>query len=316
MNVHSLRERPAPSLARMLEEFETGFTYPLGPERWFRISHGEDYPRFFRAIGEATCFVAEQGGRVVGALGVAIRPLLMPDGSEQQTAYIGDLKVDPKARGTLLFLRLAQAALAWARPQVTSAYGVVMDGTRASPQSYTGRVGIPSFLQAGQILVVRYACERAAPAGEGKRWLASAAQGESCYRALVGGRYTPWGGTPAVRSEIAPMWLVEPDGTACGRLEDTRRAKRLIDSNGVEMQSAHLACFAARTPRAGAEIIQAARRQCAMKGIPALFVSVAPQDVAALSSALGPIESIIAPATIFAAGLPIGPAWNINSSEI
>jgi hypothetical protein len=191
-----------------------------------------------------------------------------------------------------------------------------MDGTRASPQAYTGRVGIPSFLESGQILVVRYACDPAAPAGEEKRWVASAAQGESCYRALVGGRYAPWGGTPAVRSEIAPMWLVDPDETACGRLEDTRRAKRLIDCNGVEMQSAHLACFAARTPRAGAEIVQAARRQCAMQRIPALFVSVAPRDMPALSEALGPIESVIAPATIFAAGLPSGPAWNINSSEI
>ena len=47
-----------PALAR----FEEQFTYPLGPGRTLRISHGDDYPRFFRAIGDAACFVAERSG--------------------------------------------------------------------------------------------------------------------------------------------------------------------------------------------------------------------------------------------------------------
>ena len=110
MTLYRLREPPEPTLARALAEFERRFTYPLGPGRSFRISHGEDYPRFFRAMGPATCFVMEQGGRVVGALGVAIRPLQFPDGIRRPAAYIGDLKVDPDVRGSLVFLRLAQAA--------------------------------------------------------------------------------------------------------------------------------------------------------------------------------------------------------------
>ena len=64
MIVHELHGPPAPELARALAEFEAGFTYPLGPGRTFHICHGDDYPCFFRAMGEAACFVAEQKGRV------------------------------------------------------------------------------------------------------------------------------------------------------------------------------------------------------------------------------------------------------------
>src|SRR5947209_14573153 len=156
MTIHALRDRPTPQLARALAEFERRFTYPLGPGRSFRISHGDDYPRFFRAMGPATCFIAQKEDRVIGALGVAIRPLLMPDGNQRAVAYIGDLKVDPDARGTAVFLRLALAAVAWARPQVDAAFGVVMDGTAASPATYSGRAGIPAFLAAGKISVIRF----------------------------------------------------------------------------------------------------------------------------------------------------------------
>jgi len=316
MTIHALRDRPTPQLARALAEFERRFTYPLGPGRSFRISHGEDYPRFFRAMGPATCFIAQRDHRLVGAMGVAIRPLLMPDGSQREVAYIGDLKVDPDARGTAAFLRLALTALAWARPQVDAAFGVVMDGTAALPASYSGRVGIPSFLAVGKISVIRFPTGRdqAAPADD--RWTASRERGIECYQALCAGRYTAWGGAPAERSEMMPLWLVHPDGTACGRLEDTRRAKRLIDCNGTEMISAHLACFAWRDPRAGAELIHAARRRAATENRPALFVAVADQDVPALEDALGVGEKVFAPATVYGAGLLSGPAWNINTSEI
>jgi len=74
----------------------------------------------------------------------------------------------------------------------------------------------------------------------------------ACYLQLTGGCYASLDGNPAERSETSPLWLLEPDGSACGRLEDTRRAKRLIADDGVEMRSAHLSCFAYQDPRAGA----------------------------------------------------------------
>jgi hypothetical protein len=315
MNLHALTQQPSPTLARALAEFESRFTYPLGPGRSFRISHGEDYPRFFRAMGRATCFVAERNGGVLGVVAVAIRPLIMPDGSRRQAAYIGDLKVDPSVRGTLVFLKLARAAEAWARPQVVAAYGVVMDGTATTPAGYTGRAGIPSFLQLGKIFVLRIPAKAEGAEGE-SRWIASAQRGEECYYELSRGRYAAAGGTPGDRSESVPHWLVHPEGLACGRLEDTRNAKRLIDSDGVEMVSAHLASFAYRTPDAGAGLIHAARSHTAQRGMPALFVAVAEADLATLQEALGPVDQVVAPATVYGVGLRSGPAWNINSSEI
>src|SRR5437588_48708 len=96
-----LQDPPAPDLARALEVFEEQFSYPLGPGRTFRISHGADYPRFFRAMGEAAVFVAEREGQVLGTVGAALRRLRTPDGTEARVAYLGDLKVLPAARAAV-----------------------------------------------------------------------------------------------------------------------------------------------------------------------------------------------------------------------
>src|SRR5262249_31385275 len=97
VNVHCLETVPSAALGRALSTFEGQFSYPLGPGATFRISHGEDYSRFFRAIGRATRFVAEEEGRVLGTLAVVIRRLARPDGGEEDTAYVADLKVAPEA---------------------------------------------------------------------------------------------------------------------------------------------------------------------------------------------------------------------------
>src|SRR5262245_28828526 len=48
MRIHALAARPPAGLADALECFERDFSYPLGTDRRFRISHGEDYSRFVR----------------------------------------------------------------------------------------------------------------------------------------------------------------------------------------------------------------------------------------------------------------------------
>ncbi len=161
MTIRMIRETPPPQLAVKVEEFESAFTYPLGPGRSFRISHSPDYTRFYRSMGDAACFIAEQNERVIGTLSVAIRQLLMPDGPPSKAAYIGDLKIRPDARSSRALLRLAQAADAWARPNVTAAYGVVMDGTTALPREYSGRAGIERFEIVGRIVVLRIATKSA-----------------------------------------------------------------------------------------------------------------------------------------------------------
>jgi GNAT superfamily N-acetyltransferase len=313
MKIHALCEAPPPPLARALAEFESRFTYPLGPGRSFRISHGDDYPRFFRSMGNARCFVAERQGRVVGVLAVAVRPLIMPDGATRQAAYVGDLKVDPAVRGSRVYVRLANAADEWARPQVTAAFGVVMDGTRTLPSNYTGRAGIEGFRPVAKLQVLRLSATLSA----GDRCsVAPTAEGDDCYRRLSVGRFAASGGKPAQRSETDPLWLIAADGQACGRLEDTCRGKRLFDDHGIEMRSAHLACFAWRDPRAAAEVLHAARRHAARRGFAAVFVGVPEGDMENLEPAITGIDRVTAPATIFAAGLSPGAPWNINTSEI
>jgi hypothetical protein len=315
MNVHRLSGPPPAELARALADFETQFTYPLGPGRYFRISHGDDYPRFFRAIGTAACFVAEREGRVLGTLGTAVRRLTLPEGSERSVVYVGDLKVAPEARGGMTLPRLVRAAQEWAASQADAAFGVVMDGTRVTPERYTGRLGIPAFRELGKVIVLRLPALR--DGGRHDDRLASTDESAAaCYQRLSAGRCASPGGNPAERSEIAPLWLLHPDGSACGRLEDTRRAKRLVTDDGTEMRSAHLSAFAFRDVRAGVELLRDALRRAGALGFPALFVAVPAAEADAIRTALEGVDAVAAPATVFGAGLEPFPLWNINTSEI
>ncbi len=315
MSVRVLRDRPSPELARALAEFESEFAYPLGPGRTFRISHGDDYPRFFRAIGDAACFVAESRGRVAGTLGIAVHPIQLPDGGERNIIYAGDLKVSRSFRTGFTYLQLAWAAEPWLRTRADAGYCVVMDGTAATPPAYTGAAGIPGAVALTKLAVLRVPCPEGPRPGD-ERFRADGALALAAYRDISRGRYACLGGDPEARSEMPPTWLLAPDGLACGRVEDTRRAKRLVGDDGAELVSGHLACFAARSPEAGAELVRTAGRVAAASGLPALFVAVAAADAPDLVRALGVDGVVDAPATVYGIGLPAGPAWNVNSSEI
>ena len=226
MNVHALETVASPRLARALERFERQFTYPLGSGRSFRISHGDDYVRFFRAVGEARCFVAEREQQVLGVLGAALRPLLFPGGEPRIALYLGDLKVEPAVQGGRMLLRLAAAVETWLDDRTELAFGVVMDGTKATPAQYTGRLGLPGFAALGKVVVIRL---RAGAQHEpGDAWQATKRDGEECHQRLVSHGFACPVGAPS-RSEMARCWLADPAGSACGCLEDTLRSKRLYD---------------------------------------------------------------------------------------
>ena len=114
---------------------------------------------------------------------------------------------------------------------------------------------------------------------------------------------------------MKPVWLMNPDGSACGMLEDTRRAKRLISDDGCEMLSAHFSYFAYRDVAAGSRLIGAAIDQALHLGFPAMFVSVAETDATELGAALSQFAVHPAPATVYGTGLEPG-FWNINTAEI
>lgn len=316
MIVHRIEGPPPGPLAGALRAFERCFRYPLGPERSFHIEHGDDYPRFFRAIGPTACLVAERGGEVLGTLAVSLCSLLWPDGSLRRAAYVGDLKLSATTRSGFLLRKLALAATDWVRPFTQAAFSVVMDGTRVVPTAYTGRVGIPTFQELGKVQIWRLECAGELPRPDDQRLMLPARDGPAHFRRLSRGRYAPLGGEACERSETSPLWLVHPEGLACARLEDTRRAKRLFADDGTEMKSAHLSCFAWETPAAGAELLRAAVGQSARRGFPALFVSVTPADAEQLRPLFGDLETVVAPATIYGMGLEPGQSWNIHTAEV
>jgi hypothetical protein len=189
-------------------------------------------------------------------------------------------------------------------------FGVVMDGTPALPARYTGRAGIPRFDAVGHVMIYRLVGTAPAP-----DWAANEVTVRECFRELSAGRFASLVGIPGERSRVPPVWLLSPDGSACGCLEDTRQAKRLVADDGEELVSAHLSCFAYRDVKAAAGMLSAALGLAREMNYPALFAAVDGSDVADLEPLLPSAEVVRAPATVFGHGLDAG-AWVINTSEI
>ena len=305
---------PTPTVANALREFENDFHYPLGHDGWFRVSHGSDYTRFFRAMGEARCFVAQREGKVAGVISVA-RPTLRGPGSETiEAAYLADLKIAATAGGRTL-LRLLRESVAWARrTPTTPGFSIVMDGTPRSPIAYTGRLGIPAYCELSQLMILRIPClESSAPSSAARMSLHDV---QLRHRSLTVDRFAPIGGDCSQRSELQPIGLINSDGNGCGIIEDTRRCKLLYRDDGNEMISAHLSCFGYRTPEDAVQLLQAAIQQCWQVDMPALFVSVPRRESDAIVKLLGRDDIVQAPATVFGHGFPEDSVWSVNTSEI
>jgi hypothetical protein len=314
VNILRLTDSPAPALSAALQSFEREFTYPLGTSRRFHVSHGDDYLRFFRAIGRAHCFVAEDGGTVFGTIAVVLRKVGMPDGTEQEAAYLADLKIRPDACAGRVLLRLVRELQNSDEAKPRAAFGVVMDGTRAIPTTYTGRLGIPLFGALSKVVVLQCAALDGQPAPGIAA--STAGDGEGLYRRLSRGRFFTPGGSPTERSVMAPEWLRDENGEACGCIEDTRTAKRLWTEEGEELKSAHLSAFAYFSVPAGARLLLEACRRAANQGFGKIFVAVATADASAFRHELGATVIVEAPATIYGYGFPAGQSWNANSAEI
>jgi len=315
MRIHQFSATLPPELIGKLEIFESQFEYPLGAEASFRILHGADYSLFFRSIGRATCFVAETEGRLTGVLTTVARPLWLPSGDEQTIIYVCDLKVAPFARGGRTLFRLIRMAQACPSTPSFLVFGIVMDGTSTVPTRYTGRAGIPLFGSISAVTILRFSS--VATTGTTPPVCAVSRQEVlDCFRRLSKGRYATPCGQPEARSQHPPAWLMLPDGTACGLLEDTLKAKRLVRPDGTEIISAHLSCFAFRTVDSGVRLIESALVLCRERGLPAMFVAVTRENAVKILDSFDHSGITVASATLYGNGLKPGVAWNINTSEI
>lgn len=309
---HVLYEQPERWLADALDRFEKEFRYPLGDNHWFRISHGEDYTRFFRAIGDARCFVATRDREVLGVVSVTCCQLRV-FGERRKAAYISDLKFTGQPGRNLV--RLLQESVAWALSQTELGFSVVMDGTARSPLAYTGRFGIPQYERLGQIMILRIPAARQENGPADLKEL-TADELQERYDRWTGHCLTTAGGRPETRSQMVPTRLALTAGEACGVWEDTRRCKRLFRDDGAEMISGHLTSFAYNQIDDGLRMLRAVADRCVDLELPAFFVSLPREDGRVASIRLGVSGIIEAPATIFGHGIPAGAEWSVQTSEI
>ncbi len=315
MNVHVLTDAPPPWLADALAAFEAQFQYPLGRDASFSISHGREYVTFFAAMGDATVLVVERDGRVLATFATVLRPVRFPDGSQRPAAYLADLKLCPSARGGLALARIFRAMRDHVGDRTAGfGFGVVMDGTGVTPADYSGRLGFPAFTPVARLTLLRIATNRAvadAPINE-----VTPADLDAAWERLAPRGFVPLGGDSSMRSLQSPVSLVTDDLSACGRVEDTRRGKRLLLASGEELRSAHLSRFAFATPRDGVRLIRQALSFCARHGVPALFVGL-PRDTApAFLPLLSDLEIAQANATVHACGHDSSGDWWVDTAEI
>ncbi len=313
-NIRYLDALPESTLASALARFESGFRYPLGKDGWFSISHGDDYTRFFRAIGDTRCFVADRDGTVVGVVSVARCQLRQPGGVDVEAAYFSDLKVTRPGSGRAL-LRLLQESVGWARQSpATPGFSIVMDGTSRDPSSYTGRLGIPQYIQLSKLMILRIPSDHRGDTAQVIE--SSLTEVGECYRGLTKNDYATAGGSPTIRSRMTPMGLILASGGACGILEDTRRGKRLYRGDGSEMVSAHLSSFGYRTAQDAVSLLKSASVRCREMGVPAIFVSLPWARHEAVLKLLPQNGIVKAPATVFGFGFCANENWSVNTSEI
>ncbi len=330
MNIISISHAPLPAIASALEEFEQVFQYPLGEHDTFRISHGHDYARFFRAMGEGICFAAEHKGKILGTISLALRTLKDPQGKSLKVVYVGDLKVVPEARGFgTVTISLIRAAIDWSYARgAVAAYGVVMEGTKGTPEKYTGRLGVPSAVHVGKVVVLRIPTSTPTHDGEASD-VAGVSRGvsarivpikdlNSAYSRLSARVYAALGGRPSLRSKFKPLPMVSQDGSACALLEDTLKAKRLISSSGDELLSAHLSRFAfdAKRPEGAMEVMRTALSVAAQRGFPAMFVAVDEIVATELHDQFALLNAVRAPANVYGVSLKSSQSWLINTAEI
>ena len=326
MKIHFLAEAPSPKMARALAQFERQFRYPLGTGRFFRICHGADYSRFFRAMGKGASFIAERDGNILGTIGVARRALILPDGNLKNVVYIGDAKVSPEIRGGRVLWRLIQAVRAWTVRHADAAYSAVMEGTPIVPTRYTGQLGIEPFAKLAEVVILRIRAKKSAVSIR-KDWKIDAAAGWNLYRKLTQGSARCIGGKPDMRSLAPPQWLAAPNGKAVGLLEDTRQAKRLLEtprpfpgafSNGesLEMNVSHLSHCAWLEDGDGIALLQQALSHSTKYGFDAMFTAASFAAAETIVARFGAEELIRASAGIYGTGLDAGMIWKLNTSEI
>ncbi len=309
INVLKLETNDAP-FTEKLRNFEESFRYPLGENRLFSISHGDDYGRFFRSIGKSRIYAACDGDEILGSLAVVRRPLML-NGHQQPALYIGDLKIKQGA-GKVLYCLIKEAHDDNIDMREQPQFGVMMKGTPRKPSDYTGRLGLPQFHNMGEIVILRIPTKLESMPVELEEitlpeaiTLSQELHSEDNILPI---------GRPAVRSRQTPAAFCLKNKKAVAILEDMLSAKRLFAENGQEIISGHLSSFQYDKPLDGVQLIQGILPEAMKKEYPALFVSIPMADLPVFQKYFS--QAICAPAFIYGRNMEVSNRWQVNTSEI
>lgn len=115
-----------------LSRLEDEMTYPLGSE-FFKISHGNNYLRFFQRLGDVHLYVLLDGKKIAGVACGVIRMVLDRKGQKQKTWYLCDLKIRKEYRGNGWTLRWLGKVFIGKYLLCRRAYGISMNPGDGSP---------------------------------------------------------------------------------------------------------------------------------------------------------------------------------------
>lgn len=296
-----------------LQEFEALFSYPLSSTQFFRIAHGPCYTCFYESQGESFTWIVHTQKDIIATVSSSIRPITMK-GKQHKVAYIGDLKIHPDHQGGPTLFTIAKTLHLFLRERADFAYGVVMNGTKVVPSLYTGRLGIPSFEDVASIYVLRFDTHQDISLAH-KATICDPDFAYRLYQSIHHENGSSYYAAPAlhtIRSQLNPIGL-EANQSACGILEDTRKAKRLFLNNRNELVAAHLSYFAFKRDVDALRLIQTALYLARSHGFPALFLVLSKIQYKKLESFLCDFEESLA--TIYATDTLAG-LIPINTSEI
>lgn len=307
-----------------LEEFEAEFSYPLGADESFRISHGEDYSLFYRAMGPSRTFVAMRENEVLGTVSASLRTVRITANEDPlRIMYIGDLKVKSSAKASRAAYLLLSELHQWGRSLCDYAFSIVMDGTATTPETYTGRLGLPRLQAVRKTYVFQLACNNIAEkASDPAPYTCNRTEfmAREEFNDLSCAGVSVELGNPRLRSIRTPIWLTDERFDACGCLEDTLLAKCLRAERSGEIRAAHLSGFAYDSMDAALLLLKNSQFQAASQGFTSIFFCIDESDHAEFRKLLINRNCRIAPATIYAnealAELASGKPWFVHSSEI
>jgi hypothetical protein len=298
--------------SKQLATFEQHFKYPLTSELSFQISHGEDYTRFFRAMGSNTSLITQdQNGVITASISVIKRQIVLANQSIPGF-YLADLKILPQSSHQTLYHLFKKGLKILPELPNSSLYSCVMHGSSRTPDQYSGRLGIPKIIKLGDISIFRIESMPYQQSDSNELISLNPKQLSrlKTFSTQKDCRLDSQGSI--LRSEHAPRTFALNNYSASCLLEDTRKAKRLIDQNQQEIISGHISSLSYQSPAQAVKLIRATLNQT--QSYPALFFAVPSQDTTAFQKLL-PAHSLSG-ASIYGCHLPKDLRWFINTSEI